>query len=464
MKIVLLWSDILIYALTFSIVLFFVSLKNNAQTRNRWMLVFQSRVGLLSFVVILFYVFIALLDSIHYQKLLPATDAGQARSGEVHYASEVSSALDDILFNLKSHTEVTYSKPFALYSFAKENQYSAEGKLYRDYSRLRYAGMTLTTDSEKAGDILKRSAAALLPGLLITAVLVFFVMQIRQRLMPTLQLPWAVLYGCIAVLSLLTAWILKLGTAYHILGTDKVGVDVLYLSVKAIRTGILIGALSTLLTIPFAIGFGIAAGYFKGWVDDVIQYIYTTLSSIPDILLIAAAVLVLDVYIEGHVDTFEVFIQRADFKFLTLCFILGVTSWTGLCRLLRAETLKVSQLDYVQAAQAFGISHSGIIFRHILPNIMHLVLISMVLNFSTFVLAESVLSYIGVGVDASIISWGNMINGARQELSRDPTVWWTIMAAFSWMFVLVLSANLFADKVRDAFDPQSRSIAKGPKA
>ncbi len=277
----------------------------------------------------------------------------------------------------------------------------------------------------------------------------------RQRLFQSLLLPWQLIYICIAVLAVMTCWILKLGAVYHILGTDKVGVDVLYQSLKAIRTGILIGALSTLLTLPFAIGFGISAGYFKGWVDDVIQYIYTTLISIPDILLIAAAVLVLDVYIEAHSESFSLFIQRADFKFLTLCFILGVTSWTGLCRLLRAETLKVSQLDYVQAAQAFGVGHAGIIVRHILPNVMHLVLISVVLNFSSFVLAESVLSYIGVGVDASIVSWGNMINGARQELSRDPTVWWTITAAFIWMFVLVLSANLFADKVRDVFDPRS---------
>jgi peptide/nickel transport system permease protein len=122
--------------------------------------------------------------------------------------------------------------------------------------------------------------------------------------------------------------------------------------------------------------------------------------------------------------------------------------------LLRAETLKVSQLDYVQAATAFGVSHGGIIFRHILPNIMHLVLISVVLNFSGFVMAEAVLSYIGVGVDSSMNSWGNMINAERQELSRDPMVWWSITSAFFWMFLLVLAANLFADRVREAFDPR----------
>ena len=217
----------------------------------------------------------------------------------------------------------------------------------------------------------------------------------------------------------------------------------------------LIGAFATLLSLPFAIGLGISAGYFKGYIDDLVQYIYTTLSSIPDILLIAAAVLVIDVYLENHAQDFSLLFSRADFKFLALCAIFGLTSWTGLCRLLRAETLKVSQLNYVNAARAFGVSHLGIITRHILPNVMHLVIISLVLNFSVFVMAEAVLAYIGVGVDSSINSWGNMINSARQELSRDPAVWWSISAAFIFMFSLVLSANLFSDQVRDAFDPRT---------
>ena len=160
-------------------------------------------------------------------------------------------------------------------------------------------------------------------------------------------------------------------------------------------------------------------------------------------------------YIETHQQQFQLTSERADFKFLALCFILGMTSWTGLCRLLRAETLKVSQLDYVQAARAFGVRHGRIIGRHILPNVTHIILIALVLDFSGFVLAEAVLSYIGVGVDPSMASWGNMINEARAELSREPVVWWSVAAAFVLMFILVLAANLFADKVRDAFDPRS---------
>jgi peptide/nickel transport system permease protein len=122
---------------------------------------------------------------------------------------------------------------------------------------------------------------------------------------------------------------------------------------------------------------------------------------------------------------------------------------------LRGETLKLREMDYIQAARAFGVSHLRILSRHILPNVGHLVLITVVIDFSGLVLAEAVLSYVGVGVDPVMASWGNMINGARLELAREPIVWWQLAAAFIFMFALVLAANLFADSVREAFDPRA---------
>ena len=111
-------------------------------------------------------------------------------------------------------------------------------------------------------------------------------------------------------------------------------------------------------------------------------------------------------------------------------------------------------MEYVQAARALGVKKGMILFRHILPNVMHIVLISVVLDFSSLVLAEAVLSYINIGVDSTTYSWGNMINGARLEMAREPIVWWSLSAAFLFMFTLVLAANLFADTVQDAFDPR----------
>jgi peptide/nickel transport system permease protein len=267
--------------------------------------------------------------------------------------------------------------------------------------------------------------------------------------------PWAAILPTIGVLAFLIGAVAALSGSYHVLGTDKVGQDVLYQVLKSIRTGLVIGTLTTLVMLPFACLLGIAAGYFGGWIDDAIQYLYTTLNSIPGVLLIAAAVLMMQVYIDARPELFPTTAQRADLRLLFLCIILGITQWTGLCRLLRGETLKIKELEYIQAAHAFGVSNLRIILRHILPNVMHLVLIVVVLDFSGLVLAEAVLSYVGVGVDPSMISFGTMINNARLEMAREPMVWWSLAAAFVVMLALVLSANLFADAVRDAFDPRA---------
>jgi peptide/nickel transport system permease protein len=256
------------------------------------------------------------------------------------------------------------------------------------------------------------------------------------------------------VLALVVGPVIALASNYHVLGTDKVGQDVLYLSLKSVRTGLLIGTLTTLIMLPMAVFLGILAGYVGGWVDDVIQYLYTTLNSIPGVLLIAAAVLMMQVVIDTHPQWFATSAERADARLLALCLILGMTSWTGVARLLRGETLKLRELEFVQAAKAFGVGRFTIMWRHIVPNLMHIVLIALVMDFSGLVLAEAVLSYVGVGVDPSTISFGTMINAARMELAREPMVWWSLLAAFGFMFALVLAANLFADAVRDAFDPR----------
>src|SRR5690606_30881478 len=240
------------------------------------------------------------------------------------------------------------------------------------------------------------------------------------------------------------------------LGTDRTGNDGLWLSLESVRTALIIGLLTTFAMLPPALLFGITAGYFKGRVDDIVQYVYTTLTSIPGVLLVAACVLMMQVYIDNNPEIFDTVAARADLRLFLLCLILGLTGWAGLCRLLRAETLKLRELEYVQAARAFGVSHWQIMRRHLLPNVMHIVLITMVLQFSGLVLYEAVLSYLGIGVDPSTPSYGTMIDAARTEMSRDPMIWWTLLAAFTFLLALVLSANIFADAVQDAFDPRMR--------
>lgn len=243
---------------------------------------------------------------------------------------------------------------------------------------------------------------------------------------------------------------------FHLFGTNKIGQDVFYEAIKSIRTGLLIGTLTTFFMLPFALFFGTIAGYFGGILDDIIQYLYTTLSSIPGVLLITAMILVMQIFITNHPQLFPTLADRADARLLALCFILGITSWASLCRLLRAETLKLREQDFVTASIAMGAKKLFIIMRHIFPNVMHIIIITLVLDFSGLVLAEAVLSYVGVGVDPTTPSWGNMINTSRLELAREPIVWWPLLAALLIMFFLVLSANVFADQVRDAFDPRTK--------
>ncbi|MFQ6748574.1 ABC transporter permease, partial [Bordetella pertussis] len=271
------------------------------------------------------------------------------------------------------------------------------------------------------------------------------------------ELPWRAMWITYAIICLLALTVSMLAGGYHVLGTDRTGNDVLWQALKSVRTALIIGSLTTLAMLPPALAFGIAAGYFKGKADDAIQYLYTTLTSIPSVLLVAACALMMQVYIDNHAELFDTSAARADLRLFLLCMILGLTGWAGLCRLLRAETLKLRELEYVQAARAFGVSHWRIMTRHLLPNVMHIVLITVVLEFSGLVLYEAVLLYLGIGVDPSMNSFGSMIDSARLEMSRDPMIWWNLLAAFGFMLALVLAANLFADAVRDAFDPRTAS-------
>lgn len=224
----------------------------------------------------------------------------------------------------------------------------------------------------------------------------------------------------------------------HVLGTDGVGDDVLYKTVKGARTAVLIGGLTQLIVIPFALLFGLSAGYFGKRVDDFVQYVYTTLASIPGIMLLITLRLVLG---PGLIQ---------------MCIALAVTSWIGLCRLSRGETLKHRDREYVRAARALGLSHGRILVRHILPNLFPLVIITATLGFSDLVLSEAILSYLGLGVEG-IGSWGNMIDAARVELAREPIIWWNLVSASVALFILVLAFNLFGDALRDAIDPRLRS-------
>ncbi len=466
-KPVILTTDALLGLLVAGLLFLAAYIKQRSDLLEPWRQVSKRRIPVAAAVILAAYAVIAMIDSVHFR--VPLESAGQDKT--VHYSVEVSSLLDHFLQQIREQDESTYSAPFAIQLYSKEVVEREDGTVTRDYPRLQYGGAHLQHIDERAADITWRTFSGLIKGVVLWLLIVSVIAFKRSRTMrasfgqvllglrnnPDARVLRTIMYTLLVILLLGTV-AMELGAVYHIFGTSKVGQDVFYQAVKSIRTGLVIGTLTTLVMLPFAILLGTAAGYFRGWIDDVIQYIYTTLNSIPGVLLIAAAILSIQVYISNNPELFRTAADRADLRLLALCLILGVTSWTGLCRLLRGEALKLREMEYIQAARAFGVSPLTVLGRHIFPNVLHIVLIIVVLDFSGLVLAEAVLSYVGVGVDPSTISWGNMINSARMEMAREPVVWWSLLAAFCFMFALVLAANLFADAVRDAFDPRMRSL------
>jgi len=444
MILTLLWTDMMVWFLVISLLAWSRVISRSLQVKKQWHTIFKSSIAMASSIILLFYLLFTLLDSVHLRFAATPTET---KSEQVQYGEIVS--LLDLLFahNIES-TERTYSAPFATHEYASSIVVDENGVTKQEYLPLKHVS--------ESDALLMQSFFALLVGLVISGVLISFHIVWRKRRGLNSELPWKTAYATLSFLIVTFTWFYVLSYSYHVLGTDKVGGDVLYHSLKSIRTGVLIGILTTLIMLPVAIILGVSAGLFGGWVDDVIQYLYTTLSSIPGVLLIAAGVLSMQVMMDNNPTWFETTLERSDLRLLFLILILGITSWTGLCRLLRAETLKISQIEFVTAAKAFGVGKLTIIRRHIIPNLMHIILISVVLDFSGLVLAEAVLSYVGVGVDPTMHSWGNMINQARLEMAREPMVWWSLFSAFVFMFILVLAANLLSDRIQTVLDPRNK--------
>jgi ABC-type dipeptide/oligopeptide/nickel transport system permease subunit len=222
-------------------------------------------------------------------------------------------------------------------------------------------------------------------------------------------------------------------SAEHWMGTDFLGRSVLSKVLYGTKIAMSVGLVTSMIAIPIGVILGALAGYFGGWVDDCITWLYTTFSSIPNIMLLISITMILGKGI------FAVYIA------------LGATSWVTLCRLIRGEVMKHKEREYVQAASAIGGGHFRKLFLHILPNVTHIVIINTSLQFQFAIKSEVVLSYLGLGVQNEP-SWGTMIDDAKVELSSG--VWWQLAAATIAMFLVVLAFNLLGDALRDSLDPK----------
>jgi peptide/nickel transport system permease protein len=239
----------------------------------------------------------------------------------------------------------------------------------------------------------------------------------------------------------------------HPLGTNYAGRDNLGQMIQGTRIAFEIGLLTSLIVIPIGFALGAVAGYFGRKVDTAVVYLYSVVDSVPGILLIMAIAYVVRGAVERS-EAMQAVTRYVDAGLLAVCVGMGFTGWVGLCRLIRAEYMKHRERQYVLAARALGVSDFAIMFRHIAPNVLHLIIINFTLRFPGLVLTEAVLSYLGVGI-ANEPSWGAIINDAKQRLWLGN--WWELGGATAAMFFLVLALNLFGDALRDALDPKLRT-------
>jgi peptide/nickel transport system permease protein len=224
--------------------------------------------------------------------------------------------------------------------------------------------------------------------------------------------------------------------ADHWLGTDGLGRDVGLRLAQGARIAFQVGVVSSLIAIPIGVLLGCLGGYFGGKMDDFVVWLSTTFASIPGLLFVLAIAMVVG---KGLLGVF---------------LAIGLTTWVGVCRLIRAEVLKQKSRGYVRAARALGFSHGRILFRHILPNVIHVAVVSFTLRFPAAIGTEVFLSFLGIGAQGQP-SWGTMISSARLRLWQG--VWWELAAVTVAIFAVVLAFNLLGDALRDALDPRLRT-------
>jgi len=252
-------------------------------------------------------------------------------------------------------------------------------------------------------------------------------------------------------------WDEKVGSEYeppsseNIFGTDFLGRSVLRKTLYGVKISMTVAFLASVISIAIGVPLGAIAGYFRGFVDEIIVWLYTTLSSIPYILLILAFALVL----KGKTISLEwAGLGTFELKGITSVYLaMGLTTWVGICRLIRGEVIKHKEREYILAARSYGCGNSRIILKHLMPNVFHIIIINFSLRFVSFIQAEVILSFLGLG-EKDRPSWGAMIDTARLDLPKG--YWWEMTAATIAIFFISLALNIFGDALRDSLDPKLR--------
>jgi ABC-type dipeptide/oligopeptide/nickel transport system permease subunit len=268
--------------------------------------------------------------------------------------------------------------------------------------------------------------------------------QLRRRRLVVASFVAIAIYLAIALVGVL-GWLpdyqARLGSSYQppggglglILGTDIFGRSVLYKILAGTKTAMLIGLLVPAIAVPVGIALGAVAGYYGGWVDALVVWLFSVVSALPEILIVVAISFVLGKGMSA------------------ICIAMGSVGWIGLCRLVRGEFIKHRGREYVLASRLLGARDFRVIFVHILPNVVHLAIITTSLEVLAAIKAEVILTFLGVGVQDGA-SWGAMISDASGELVQG--IWWPLAGTVCAMFFLIYALNVVGDALRDALDPK----------
>lgn len=443
-ELVWLWTDAAMQGLALALAVWAWHLWRSPAARLACRRALSARSAMAAAVVLGALAGVALLDSVHLRRGAQAP---------------IESLLEVALSRPRAMRETSYSRPLAWQGFSRETvAVAADGTPVRDFPRLLHGGAHLVDPSRQwRGDVLLRGTSGAVLAVLAMLVLAAVVRRWRRGRPPADGPAWPLrtAWGTATLLAVLVGVGVALGGHYHLLGTDRTGQDVCVQALRSVRTAWVIGVLASVATLPLALGLGLWAGWRRGRVDAAVQYLCAVLQAVPNVLLIAAGVLLAQFHIDRDPDRYASALERADAKVFLLCLLLGATGWTGLCRLVRARVRQVAALEFVQAATGLGLGPWRLVCRHVLPQILPVVLVTTVLDVSALVLYEAVLSFVGLGVDPAFDSFGSMVHAARAEWTRTPLVWWPMSVAFVGMVTLVLALNLLADGVREAGDPHA---------
>ncbi len=247
-------------------------------------------------------------------------------------------------------------------------------------------------------------------------------------------------------------------SSQYTLGTDQNGRDILTRVFYGGRISLLIAIAVVAVLVLFGTTMGCISGYYGGWVDNLIMRICEMLSCLPFLLMCITIIAVLGVpdknTLPGLYD-FSLKIGISNWKVILLIFVLSILTWPNITRIVRGQVLSIREMEYMEACEALGINDRSRMFKHILPNILASVIVYATLGIANVILTETSLSFLGLGVDPIMPTWGNLIQDARNPVNLQ-TRWWLWMPAGAMIFATVMCFNLFGDGLRDALDPKMK--------